>query len=162
MEYTIKLLEFGNNYITIDCLSDIINFNVDLLGEGIVFEYLNEDLSIKYCMKSKGLLHQGSSKSKTKTLKPVDDEKIMKIHEVAEQVTPLWRLEQMFDLACDVINGGEIKRNKMGDYLRMVVNDVYKEDSDLIVEAGLEAKEINKYISEIAKQYFFEREKENL
>ena len=134
-------------------------FGIEGIGEGCVWEYLDDSLSRRYIFKVKGEEHAG--KSKVKTLRPVDNEKQQKIHDVAEQVTPSWRLAQMLEQACDLMNGGEISRSKMGDYLRLVVNDVYKEDSDIIIEAGLEAKEINKYISEIARQYFFEREKEN-
>ena len=39
------------------------------------------------------------------------------------------------------------------------MDDVIKEDLDILVEAGLEPKDISKYISEIARKYFFEQEK---
>ena len=64
--------------------------------------------------------------------------------------------------SCDLNNGGHIDRSKLGDYLRMVINDVMKEEMDIIYEAGLEPKDINKYISQVAKDYFFERERADL
>jgi len=39
-----------------------------------------------------------------------------------------------------------------------VINDIIKEESDIIAEAGLEPKDINSKVSEVAKQYFFQRE----
>lgn len=131
----------------------------DGIGEGIVFSYLNESNGTRLVFKSKGEKH---SKSKVKTLKKVDDEKINRIIEVAEKVTPSWRLEQMLNETFDLSNGGTISRNKMGDYLKKVIQDVIKEDMDILIENNLEIKDLGKYISEISKNYFFEQEKNNL
>jgi len=129
------------------------------IGEGIVFSKLMEDGS-RHIFKSKGEKHAGSSK--VKTLKKVDNEKINKIIGVAQQVTPGWRLEQMLSETFDFINSGHIDRSKLGDYIRAVINDVIKEDSEVISDAGLEPKDVNKYISQIARDYFFEYEKNDL
>lgn len=125
------------------------------IGEGIVWKCETERGTIRF--KVKGELHAG--KSKVKTLKPVDNEKINKLQEIAMKVTPTWRLSQMLEKSCNLINGGMIDRSKLGDYLKLVINDVIKEDIDILVDEGLEPKDINKYISEIARQYFFEQEK---
>jgi len=127
------------------------------IGEGIVFE--SHYNGHRYIFKSKGVKHQNS---KVKTLKPVDDEKVGKCMEVAEQITPTWRLEQMLEAACDTMNGGVIDRKHMGNYMKLVIADIQKEDSDVIAEAGLELKDVAKYVSEIAKAYFFEQEKLSL
>ena len=124
------------------------------VGEGVVWTC--EVNGIVYRFKVKGELHAG--KSKVKTLKPVDDEKLRKIIDVAEKVTPEWRLSQMIEKSCDLINGGTLDRSKLGDYIRLVINDILKEDSDIIADAGLEPKDINKYVSEIARRYFFAQE----
>lgn len=125
------------------------------IGEGVV--WTTEYKGVTHRFKVKGELHAG--KSKVKTLKKVDDVKINKIIEIAEKVTPTWRLSQMIEKSCNLINGGTLDRSKLGDYLRLVINDVLKEESDIIAEAGLEPKDVNKRISEIAKNYFFEQEK---
>lgn len=125
------------------------------VGEGIVFSA--EHNGIVYRFKSKGELHAG--KSKVKILYSVDDEKIKKIIEIADKVTPSWRLAQMIEKSCNLMNGGNLERSKLGEYIRLVINDIIKEDSDIIAEAGLEPKDINKYVSEIARKYFFEQEK---
>lgn len=129
------------------------------IGEGIVFSHLNED-GTRWIFKSKGELH--SAKSKVKTLKPVDDEKINKCMQIAEQVTPSWRLSQMISETFDTINGGVIDRSGLGNYIKAVMNDIIKEELDIIVEAGIEIKDIAKYVSTIAKNYFFEYEKNDL
>lgn len=125
------------------------------IGEGIVFKCDTENGTIRF--KVKGEKHAG--KSKVKTLKPVDNEKINKIQRVAMEVTPIWRLSQMLEKSCNLINGGMIDRTKLGDYLKLVFNDVIKEDIDILVENNLEPKDVSKYISNIARLYFFEQEK---
>lgn len=132
------------------------SFGFEGIGEGIVFSCLTDKGYLRF--KSKGELHQNS---KIKTLKPVDDEKINKIIEVVNEICHEWRFEQMLEQACNLNNGGTIQRSKMGDYLRLVVNDTIKEELDIISDAGLEPKDVNKYISEQARLYFFEQEKTN-
>ena len=124
------------------------------IGEGVVWSC---DLNgVRYSFKVKGELHAG--KSKVKTLNTVDDEKIRKVVEVADKVTPTWRLAQMLEQSCDLMNGGTLERSKLGDYIRLVINDIIKEEMDVLVEAGLEPKDVNKHISEIARRYFFDQE----
>jgi len=131
-------------------------FGYEGIGEGLVFSHVFENGKV-YRFKSKGERHAG--KSKVKTLKEVDDVKIRLVMEIAEKVTPIWRLSQMLEQACDFMNGGTLDRSKLGDYIRLVINDVIKEEIDILTDAGLEPKDVNKYISNIAKDYFFEQEK---
>jgi len=130
-------------------------FGFSGIGEGIVLTSQLDNTHLMF--KSKGVKH---SESKVKFLKPVDDEKINKLIELAEKVTPEWRLEQMLQNSCDLLNGGFIERKKMGDFMKAVIQDVIKEDDDILAEAGVEIKDLGKYISEIAKKYFFAKEKE--
>ena len=155
MEYSIKLKEFGNEGKVISELNENVNFEIGVIGEGIVWATEYKDVVHRF--KVKGELHAG--KSKVKTLSKVDDVKINKIIEISEKVTPTWRLAQMIDKSCDLGNGGVLDRCKLGEYLRLVINDVIKEDFDIIAEAGLEPKDVNKYVSEIARRYFFDQEK---
>jgi hypothetical protein len=129
-------------------------FGFSGIGEGIVWSC--EVKGVTHRFKCKGELHAG--KSKVKTLNKVDDVKIRLVMEIAEKVTPTWRLSQMLEQACDFMNGGTIDRSKLGEYIRLVINDVIKEEIDILSEAGLEPKDINKYISEIARRYFFDQE----
>jgi hypothetical protein len=125
------------------------------IGEGIVFSYTTPE-GKRYSFKSKGEKH--AAKSKVHTLKPVDNEKINKCIEVANKVTPEWRLDQMLEKQFDFMNGGTMDVKKMGDYLKLVMADVLKEEMDVLTEAGVEPKDIGKYVSDIAKKYFFSRQ----
>jgi RNA 3'-terminal phosphate cyclase len=126
------------------------------IGEGIVFvcEYEGN----RYVFKAKGDKH--SKSSKVKVLKPTDDVRTNKLQELAQKVCVGWRLEQMLTETFDLLNEGQLTRQKLGDYIKAVIADIVKEDSDIIVEAGFEIKDVSKYISEIARDYFFEKEKE--
>jgi len=130
-------------------------FGFSGVGEGIVWTC--EFNSVVHRFKCKGEKHAG--KSKVKTLSKVDDVKINKAREIADKVTPTWRLAQMIEKSCNLGNGGELDRAKLGVYLKMIMDDVIKEDLDILVEAGLEPKDVSKYVSEIAKRYFFDQEK---
>lgn len=126
------------------------------IGEGVVFTAFVD--GIRHCFKSKGTEH--ASGGKVKVVRPVDDEKLANIIDIADKVTPEWRLDQMLTESCDLMNGGFIDRKKMGDFIKAVMRDIIKEDSLTIAEAGLDMKDINSKVSDIAKQYFFQREAE--
>lgn len=127
-------------------------FGVEGTGEGVV--WVAQVNGHDYRFKVKGELHAG--KSKVKTLKPVDIEKMNLIHEIAHKVTPIWRLNQFFNLSTK--NGEDIDRKYIGDFIRSVIKDVKDEDSDIIEESGVNEKDLNPIISKIAKDYFFEQE----
>ena len=114
----------------------------------------------RYTFKSKGEKHAGVSK--VKILKVVDDEKIQKCINLSEKVTPTWRLEQMLNETFDILNGGEFDIKQMGTYIKAVVNDIIKEELLTISDAGLEIKDITKYISEISRNFFVQRLNENV
>ncbi len=138
-----------------DCCPVAKAFGFEGVGEGIVFTTEMPD-GTRHMFKSKGEKH---SKSKVKVLREVDEDKINSAMKVAVMVTPSWRLEQMLAETFDTLNGGKLSRTRLGDYLKAVMNDVIKEDLDLITHTGLEIKDIAKNVSDIAKQYFFEAEK---
>jgi len=130
-------------------------FGFSGIGEGIVFSHMTSD-GKKYTFKSKGEKH--SAKSKVNTLKPVDDARINQIIGVVNKVTPAWRLEQMLEKQFDLINGGEIDVKQMGAYIKLVISDIIKEETDVLLEAKVEPKDIGKYVSEISRKYFFSRQ----
>ena len=99
----------------------------------------------------KGSKHAG--KSKVKKAKKVDDKKLQLVNDIVEKVTPEWRLDQMYTETFDIINGGQGDIKKMGDYIRAVINDITKEDSDIINDAGLVPKDINKRVSDVARRW---------
>lgn len=121
-------------------------------GEGIVFKTWYK--GNRHLWKVKGEKH---SNSKVKKLKKVDNAKIQLINETAQKVTPAWRLEQMYQKTFDTLNGGIPNKEGTGDFLRNVIQDVMKEDLDLIADAGLEPKQVNGAISKIARIWLFEQ-----
>lgn len=120
------------------------------IGEGIVATFTFKEKVYKF--KVKGEKHAG--KSKVKTLKPVDDVKLQKIQDVATAVTQVWRLEQMYAAANDLMNGGFGDVRNLGEYIRLVQRDIIKEESDVIAASGLIPKDIFKVTAHIAKCYF--------
>jgi hypothetical protein len=128
------------------------------IGEGIVFSYTNEN-GERISFKSKGTKH---SNSKVRTLKLVDDAKINNCINIANSVCTSWRLEQIFNQTFDTLNGGQADIKRMGEFLKAVMADVIKEETDVIADAGLEPKDIGKYVSEIAKTYFFSRQNQEV
>ena len=129
------------------------HFGVSGIGEGIV--WLGEYRDTRLLFKTKGDKHAG--KSKVKKVKQVDEGKLKLVNEVVDKVTPIWRLNQMFNEVTN--NGKDISRKNIGPYIKMVIKDILDEDADIISDAGLEPKDINGRVSAIAKEYFFEQEK---
>lgn len=121
------------------------------IGEGIVCTFTYKDVLYKF--KVKGDKH---SKSKVKTLKPVDEAKEQAKQELAQAVTPAWRLEQMYAEVFDTLNGGTGDKKRTGDFMKALSGDVIKEELDNINEAGFEVKEIMPYVNKIGKTWFFE------
>lgn len=128
------------------------------IGEGIVFSYKSPE-GVVYRFKSKGELH---ANSKVKTLKPVDDERINHILKVVQQITPAWRLEQMLNETFDLLNGNMLDVKKLGVFIKAVMNDIIKEEMDVLTENNVEPKEIGKYVSDIARTFYFDKEREQI
>ena len=122
------------------------------IGEGIVVTIAFKGEVLRF--KVKGDKH---SKSKVKKLKPVDNEKEQAKIDVATKVAPAWRLEQMYDLANDTINGGQGDIRNMGTFIKMVNQDILKEESDVIAEAGLVPKEVFGKVSSIIRPWYQEQ-----
>ena len=59
----------------------------------------------------------------------------------------------MYNEVFDIINNGKADIKGMGDYIRAVINDILKEDLDIIVDAGLIPKDINKKVSDVARKW---------
>ncbi len=127
------------------------------VGEGIVVSFLYKDSM--YQFKVKGEKH---SASKVKTLKPVDNEKLQKIQEVAQQVSPAWRLEQMYAQANDTVNGGVPAMENLGAFMKALSSDIMNEEGDIIAGAGLEPKEVFSVVSRIARQWYVDQINSNV
>ena len=123
------------------------------VSEGLVVQFHHKGKLYRF--KAKGDKH---SKSKVKKILPVDSELEQKKIDFANEVTPAWRLEQAWDSVFGLHN--ELKtpsRKYTGDYIRAVFADVIKEESLKLEEAGFEMKDVNKKISLICRNWFFEQ-----
>jgi len=130
------------------------------IGEGIVYISITAPYNTSdFWFKSKGEKH---AKSKVNTLKPVDNDKINHLIEIANKVTPSWRLEQMFNLTFDTLNGGIVTTEKLGDFIKAVNNDICKEETLLLEEENIQFKDIVKFVTKITKDYFTQMQHEML
>lgn len=127
----------------------------DNIGEGIVCSFF-DNKGTKQNFKVKGEAH---SNSKIKTLKAVDSEKEQnKIDFVNNHAIKGFRLEQAWQHCFGIENEKtEPSMTAMGDFIRFIVNDTIKEESDLMIKAGLEPKEINSLISKVSRSWFIEK-----
>jgi hypothetical protein len=147
MGYTIKLKEFGNEDKVVSELNEDVNFEIGMIGEGIVWSC--EFQNVVHRFKVKGEKH---SASKVKTLAAVDVEKLNSIKEFVDYAVTESRVNQAIENVFP--NQEPLDVKKMGDVIRWVVNDVIKEEMDTMIENNLEPKEINKYISTKTREMF--------
>ena len=120
------------------------------IGEGIVFKacYNGE----QYLFKIKGEKHV--NKTKVKKLQKIDDKKMQLITDVAEKVTPAWRLDQMWN---ETFINEKPSIEKLGEYLKALFKDIVAEEADILKENELTFREVSKKVAKIAKPYFIDR-----
>jgi len=123
------------------------HFGVEGIGEGIVFTCTTNPL-LKF--KSKGEKH---SSSKVKSLNPVDTEEVESIKEFVEYAVTENRLQQGLESLKS--NGIELSEKSTGDFIRWIVTDIIKEESDTIVKNQIDIKKANGKIAFKAKTWFF-------
>jgi len=155
MKYEIKLTSCGSE-TTEDVLNEIVTFETCMIGEGLVWSPATGRDS-RLVFKVKGEKHQSS---KTKTLAPVDIERVNNIKELVNNLVTESRLEQGLEqLRMDKL---EITRKNIGTFLKWIVSDIVKEELDTIMGNGFEPKEIQGQISKVAREWFFKKEMENV
>ena len=116
------------------------------IGEGIVFQAVdNQDFKFK----SKGELH---SSSKVKTLNSVDVESLEGVNDFVELAVSKNRLKQGLTWLQE--NQFPLDAKSTGDFVKWVVSDVFKEESDTIVANKLDAKKVRSAISVKARNWF--------
>jgi len=122
-------------------------------GEGYVFTFTYKDILHKF--KVKGEKHAKGS-GKVTTLKPVDDvleqAKIDFVNNVA--CTPS-RLEQAWQECFGIDNEkDEPSRKATGAFLKFMINDTVKEESDIMATNKISLKDINSMIANVARTWF--------
>ena len=129
-------------------------FGKEGIGEGILLKTYEKGYNeAGYWFKSKGLKH---SISKVKTLLPVNTEKLSNIKEFIQYAVTENRCKQSIDKLRE--QNLPLTRNSLGEYLRWIVNDIFKEEMDQILANGFTTKELGSPISNKARIWFFENE----
>lgn len=125
------------------------HFGVDKgTGEGVVWHVKWMDK--RFAFKVKGEKH---SVSKVKKLADVDVEKIKSIDAFVEYAATENRFQQGMEVVFTQ-NSVEPHQSKTGDFVRWVVGDIAKEESDTLTENGLTAKDVNSRIGKKAAAWF--------
>lgn len=127
-----------------------MHFGVSGIGEGIVWTPVNGDRRAKYWFKVKGEKH---SVSKVAKLAAVDVEAIRAKDELVAKLCTPARLEQALD---HHINEAKLslEMRDISHFLRWVINDIAKEETDTIEASGFTIKDLGKPISDIAKRVY--------
>lgn len=123
-------------------------FGISGIGEGIV---LSHSLGYKvYQFKVKGTKH---SNSKMKVLAPVNEEEYKNVQDFVNNYVTESRLQQgIFWLQNEMELTVDIKN--LGVFIKWVIGDVFKEESNNIAENNLDAKKVAKEIGNIARDFF--------
>ena len=123
------------------------HFGVSGVGEGVVWSIEYKD--IVYRFKVKGDKH---SSSKVKKTASVDTEKLNSINEFVDYAMTENRFEQALQ---KVFGEGELDVKRIGDLMRWLVNDITTEEMDTLIDNNLEPKDVNKYVTNRARNMFF-------
>lgn len=141
-----SLYHFTFNNLKLSC--------IELNYEKYIDSYiLIKELMFNSSMNSMKVKGQKHSVSKTKTLAPVDVEKLESIQDFVDYAVTRNRFEQGLGIIFSDPNEYDVK--KTGDLLRWIVNDIMSEEMDVLIENKLEPKDVNKYISFKAREMFF-------
>lgn len=122
--------------------------NNALLGEGYVWTPIDEN----YCwdsgswFKTKGKKH---SVSKVKSIAAICPEKLASIQEFVEYAVTTNRLQQgLQEVGLD--------QKKVGQYIGWVNKDINKEEADVLESNNLTMKEVGKYLSNKAREFYLQ------
>lgn len=129
-------------------------FGVTGVGEGIVWRPVDLRAwpNSGFWFKVKGAKH---SVTKTKSLAPVDTEKLNTINEFIDATVTENRLNQAVGVIKLRKNVPMLTNADIGDFIRWVFDDIKKEESDTIAASGLADKEIGGAVAKRAKEWFF-------
>ena len=128
--------------------------NPTLLGEGYVWTPLDPD----YCwdsgtwFKTKGKKH---SVSKVKSVAAICPEKLSSIQEFVDYAVTENRLQQGIDEV-------GLDQKKIGQYICWVNKDINKEEGDVLEKNNLTMKDVGKYLSNKAREFYMKALNSNL
>lgn len=122
-------------------------FGIDGVGEGIVFETYFNGKKIRFKSKNKKF-----SVNKIKNVVPIDVELVNSINEFVEYAVTDNRLKQGIDYMREM--SYTLDKENLKHLIIWVINDIKKEESDVLAENKLDIKQVNKYISNKVKDYY--------
>ena len=123
-------------------------FGISSIGEGIVWTHTSDIGHLSF--KVKGEQHQNS---KIKTLAPVDEQAYAQAREFAETFVTESRLEQgLFVMKNEMQLEVDIKN--LGAFIKWIVSDVIKEESNAMLQSDLNPKKVAQEISKLARNWF--------
>ena len=120
------------------------------VGEGIVWTVYDHESRKNFQFKVKGEKH---SSSNVKTLATVDIEKMRSVDDFVRYSVTENRLKQGIK---ELFDGEELLQSKTGDFVRWVMNDIIKEESDTMEGSGLTKKDVSKYCSKAASKWYLQ------
>lgn len=127
-------------------------FGLSGIGEGAVWHVKGKPEESHHWFKTKGLKHKNAGdKSKTARIK-ISDEKIDSLNTLAEELLPLWRLEQGVTYLREA--GIPLIAQSTGSYLQWIARDILKEEASMILASGFEWKQINSSVMRISRNYY--------
>jgi hypothetical protein len=128
-------------------------FGVSGIGEGIVWTCLDDEYTSPiFWFKVKGSEH---SSTKVKKLANVNIEKATSINDFVERVTTESRLDQGYTHIKQTVEN--ISKKEIELYIRWIISDIVKEESDMLEASGLTMKDVSSKISNIARICFIKK-----
>ena len=126
-------------------------FDVTGTGEGVVWVPTARADETNLWFKSKGEKHKVRN-SPTKDVAPVDVEKVNSIKECVDIVLTVNRMEQMVR-----DNNLPFEVTSIGPFLQAVAKDILKEESHVLIDNGLDWKDVGKLVQSMARTWFMEQ-----
>lgn len=114
------------------------------IGEGLVWTCLDNPTS-RFWFKSKGEDHQVVASNNNKEKIAIEPDKIENVNKFVDNTLTENRLNQGIEYLKE--NNLEIVIKNIGIFIRWVVEDIIKEESDVVVESNLDEKMIKKEIT---------------
>ncbi len=125
----------------------------NLIGEGIVSTaWWNDE---RYVFKTKGEEH--SKVNKVKQPKEADPHQALKL-EIAEKVTPGWRLNQSL---VEALNGEPLQMKHIGQVVKWVIQDVQKEEQFILRENNFEFSDVKPFVNKIVVDWIKQKIRED-
>jgi len=136
--------------LTIEENSPIAKFfnKSDNVGEGVYLwaTYNGQVLRLK----AKGLKHGGKPKVKKTNGHSLSDDQKATMEALADKLTPEWRLTQA------ITETEATEQKHIGKVLKWVMQDIVKEEQPTLEAAGIEFKQVQGFVVDITKDYYFD------